>query len=443
MGIDFATEVREFLTGLKDDYSGKQKKFEENQKKLFEAFKEENDKRISNLAEGKAVSELTEKVDKIGAAMDDFQSKAEKELTEIKRIGSPAAKTAEAQAVEAEVKSAFDKLLRTGNAGRMTEGELEALSKKQSELSGGKHTAAEYKGAMIAGNDPEGGIFVLPELDKTVMKLVREDVALMRLARNVTTGTSAYQKRVRLSGAGYTWEGEETHPATTDTPTYGVLTFPVRTIAANPSISQELLQDADVTVENELMDALVEDFSDGIGDALINGNDNKRPRGMLSYPAVADANWEWGKLGFTKTGGASGFAATAPGDALIGLISSLKTSYLAGARFLMNKTTMAEIRKMKDGQGNYLWQPSFQLGTPNSLLGYPVELDTKMPDLGANKFPVAFGNFERGYLVVNRSGINLIRDPYSQKPYVIYSCRRRIGGGVYNFEAIKLLKCAA
>lgn len=438
--MDFATEVKEFLSNLREDYAGKQKKFEDGQKKLFEDFKSENDKRLSNLAEGKAVSELTEKVDRIGKAMDEFQSKAEKEFTELKRIGKPAS---DSDASDSEVKSAFSKLLRTGNAGRMTEKEVEALAKKQSELSGGKHTASEYKSAMIAGNDPEGGIFVLPELDKTVMKLVREDVALMRLARNVSTGTSAYQKRVRLSGAGYTWEGEETHPLTTETPQYGVLTFPVRTIAANPSISQELLQDADVNVEQELMDALVEDFADGISDALINGADNKRPRGLLSYDTVADANYEWGKLGFIKTGKAAAFADTAPGDALISLITALKTSYHTGATFLMNKTTLSAIRKFKDGQGNYLWQPSFQLGVPNTLLGYPIALDAKMPDLGANKFPVAFGNFDRGYLVVNRSGINLIRDPYSQKPYVIYSCRRRIGGGVYNFEAIKLLKCAA
>lgn len=310
-------------------------------------------------------------------------------------------------------------------------------------MSKGRVTAHEYKSSMIAGSDPDGGYFVLPDMDKSIMKLVLDEVALGRMAQTVTTASSSYSKRVRLSGSGYTWEGEETHPSTTDTPTYGTLKFDVHTIAANPSISQELLQDADVNVEQELMTAMTEDFADGIGDALINGNDNRRPRGLLSYPTVADNAWKWGSLGFVKTGAAAGFATTAPGDALISLIYSLKAPYLNGASFLMNRNTLAEIRKMKDGQGNYLWQPSFQAGQPDMLLGYRLELDSKMPNFGSNAMPIAFGDFKRGYLVIRRSGMTLIRDQYTMKPYVVFSTRMRLGGGVQNFEAIKLLKCAA
>ena len=406
----------------------------------FEEYKKVNDERIKKLEEGKAVSELEEKLAKIDSALNERDEKIEKQFAELKRFGGTAQdKTCQ----EAEVKSAFNKLLRSGSSVRMTQGEIEALAKKQSELSNHRVLPDEYKSSMIAGSDPDGGYFVLPELDKAVMKLAEDDIALMSMSQVVTASSSVYAKRVRVSGSGYKWEGEETHPETTETPTYSVLSFPVHTIAANPSISQELLQDADVNVEQELMEAMTSDFVEGIGDALINGNDNKRPRGILSYPTVLDSAWKWGSIGYTKTGAAAGFATDGAGDALINTLYSLKTSYLSNATWLMNRSTLAEIRKMKDGQGNYLWQPSFQAGQPDNLLGYSLRVDAKMPNLGANNCPVAFGDFRRGYLVVRRTGMTLIRDQYTQKPYVVFSTRMRIGGGVQNFEAIKLLKCAA
>ena len=412
--------------------------FEEKQK-AFHEYKEANDERIAKLEKHEGVAELEQKLDRINKDMDERDERIEKQFAELKRFGT----AQNGQEQEAEVKSAFNKLLRSGSSARMSESEVEALAKKQAEMSNGRISASEYKSAMIAGSDPDGGYFVLPELDKSIMKLAEEEIAMMGLAQVVTTSSSVYNKRVRISGSGYTWEGEETHPETTETPKYSVLAFPVHTIAANPSISQELLQDADVNVEAELMEAMNADFVEGIGEALIHGNDNRRPRGLLSYPMVQEAAWKWGSIAYTKSGGANGFAADAPGDALISMLYSLKTPYLGNATWLMNRSTLAEIRKMKDGQGNYLWQPSFQIGQPDTLLGYGLRLDSKMPNLGAGATPIAFGDFRRGYLVVRRSGMTLIRDQYTQKPYVVFSTRMRLGGGVQNFEAIKLLKCAA
>ena len=406
----------------------------------YEEFKKTNDERIAKLEKGEAISELEEKMGRIEKALDSNTSKLETQIAELKRFGATADN---GKNEETEVKSAYSKLLRNGSSVKMTERELEALCKKQAAMSNGKVSAEEFKAAMIAGSDPDGGYFVLPELDRQVMKLAEAGVAVMRIAQTVTASGASYAKRVRISGAGHTWEGEETHPDTTETPRYSVLNFNVHTIAANPSISMELLQDADVNVEQELMDAMVSDFSEGIGDALINGNDNRRPRGILSYPMVADDNWAWGKIGFVKTGKANGFADSNAGDALIDLIYSLKSPYLTNATFLMNRNTLAQIRKLKDGQGNYLWQPSFQIGQPDMLLGYRLELDSKMPNMGANAFPIAFGDFRKGYLVVRRTGLTTIRDQYTQKPYVVFSTRMRIGGGVQNFEAIKVLKCSA
>lgn len=412
--------------------------FEEKQK-AFHDYKEANDERIAKLEKHEAVAEVEQKLTRINKELDERDERIEKQFAELKRFGT----AQNGQEQEAEVKSAFNKLLRSGSSARMTETEVEALAKKQAEMSNGRVSASEFKSAMIAGSDPDGGYFVLPDLDKSIMKLAQEEIAMLDLAQVVTTSSSVYNKRVRISGSGYTWEGEETHPETTETPKYSVLAFPVHTIAANPSISQELLQDADVNVEAELMEAMNADFVEGIGDALINGNDNRRPRGLLSYPTVMEANWKWGSLAYTKTGAANGFATENAGDALINTLYSLKTPYLGNATWLMNRSTLAEIRKMKDGQGNYLWQPSFQIGQPDTLLGYGLRLDSKMPNLGAGATPIAFGDFRRGYLVVRRSGMTLIRDQYTQKPYVVFSTRMRLGGGVQNFEAIKLLKCAA
>jgi HK97 family phage major capsid protein len=196
-------------------------------------------------------------------------------------------------------------------------------------------------------------------------------------------------------------------------------------------------------VEGDLIDEIGITFADQEAQAFIDGSGVNRPKGFLSYSTVANASYTWGSLGFVVTGGASGFAASNPSDALIDLQHSLKRNYRGGAAFVMNDATLGAIRKFKDGQGIYLWAPSgLQQGVAGQLLGHSVVTDDYMPDLGSNAFPIAFGDFQRGYLIVDRRGTTILRDPYTAKPYVKFFATRRVGGGITNFEAIKLLKCS-
>ena len=144
-----------------------------------------------------------------------------------------------------------------------------------------------------------------------------------------------------------------------------------------------------------------------------------------------------------KTGQADGFSVADPADALINLIYAIRSGYRANAHFVMNRATQRVIRKFKDGDGNYLWQPSLAAGQASTLLGFPVAESEDMPDIAADSLPIAFGDFQRGYLIVDRIGIRVLRDPYSNKPYVMFYTTKRVGGGIQDFSAIKLLKVAA
>ncbi|MGI9425186.1 MAG: phage major capsid protein, partial [Hyphomicrobiaceae bacterium] len=160
-------------------------------------------------------------------------------------------------------------------------------------------------------------------------------------------------------------------------------------------------------------------------------------------PVAGSSSPPWGNLGSIKTGKADGFADSDPADALVDLIYAIKSGYRANAHFVLNRTTQSVIRKMKDGDGNYLWQPSLAAGRASTLLGFPVAESEDMPDIAADSLPVAFGDFQRGYLIVDRIGIRVLRDPYSNKPHVLFYTTKRVGGGVQDFNAIKLLQVAA
>ncbi len=219
--------------------------------------------------------------------------------------------------------------------------------------------------------------------------------------------------------------------------------FPTHELYANPGATQTLLDDNSVDLAEWLADEVSMEFAEQEGDAFVNGDGSEKPRGLLSYPTVANDNWSWGRLGYIASGAAGDFAASDPSDAFIDMIYGLRRGYRQNARWLMNDLTTARIRKFKDGQGNYLWQPSSQAGEPATFMGYPHEADDWMPDVAANSLPVAFGDFRCGYLIIDRTGIRVLRDPYTNKPYVHFYTTKRVGGGIQNFQAIKVMKIAS
>jgi HK97 family phage major capsid protein len=245
-----------------------------------------------------------------------------------------------------------------------------------------------------------------------------------------------------MGGAGAGWVGEEESRPETATPTLRELTFTVMEMYANPATTQRMLDDGIIDIAQWLADEVQQTFAEMEGSAFVIGDGNKKPRGFLNYPTVANANYSWGNIGFTVTGGAAGFAASNPIDALIDLYYSLRQGMRDGASWLMNDQVMGQARKFKDVGGNYIWEAPNAAADVGTILGKPVYTDDNMPALGANAFPVAFGNFKRGYLILDRTGIRVLRDPYTNKPKVHFYTTKRVGGGVANFEAIKLLKCS-
>jgi HK97 family phage major capsid protein len=300
----------------------------------------------------------------------------------------------------------------------------------------------EVKAAMETQSNPDGGFLVPDTMEAAIDRVLGTMSAMRGLARVMTIGTPEYKKLVNLGGTASGWVSEKAARPTTGTPTLSEIAINAKEIYANPNATQTLLDDSRVDIEQWLADEVSAEFAEEEGTAFITGDGVAKPRGILGHSTVANASYAWGSLGFVVTGAAAAFHATLPADAFIDLYYALKAGYRNGATWITSDAVMKDIRKFKDGQNNYLWAPPTGPDMPATILGKPVVTDDNMPALAANAFPVAFGNFQRGYLIVDRSGVRVLRDPYTNKPYVSFYTTKRVGGDVVNFEAIKLLKCS-
>lgn len=300
--------------------------------------------------------------------------------------------------------------------------------------------------ALTTGSNPDGGYLIPTEIDRTIGQLVQVDSTMRRLARVISTNRESYVRLYNLKGTEANWVTETEARSETAGPKFAKLEVPVCELVAQPVSTQQLLDDAMIDVASELEQDIALAFSQKENTAFVNGDGVKQPKGFLDYTKVANASFAWGKLGFVTTGEAAGFAATtasvSPADCLINLIYSLKSGYRTNAVFVMNTSTVAIVRKFKDNDGRFLWVDSIAAGQPPTLLGYPVYVEDEMPSIEANAFPIAFGDFSRGYVIVDRTGMRMLIDPYTSKPFVKFYTTRRVGGGVQDFNAIKLLKIA-
>ncbi len=303
--------------------------------------------------------------------------------------------------------------------------------------------------AMSTQSNPDGGYTVVPELDTVLDTVLRSNSPLRGLARvvNQTPGTGDWKKVIALTGSQSAWVGEEDDRADLNNGKFGEISIPAREIYAMPQLTNNLLEDSSFDLNAFMAEDVAGEFALTESAAFISGTGVKQPSGFLSRPVAttADATRAFGTLQYTATGAASAFATSNPADVLHDLMTSLRAPYRAGpgVAWLMNSATANVIRKFKDGQGNYLWTNAIAAGTPDRLLGYPVAIDESMPDIGAGAFPVAFGNWQRGYAIVDKPGIRLIVDRLTKKGWTKMFFYKRVGGGVVDSNAIKLLKVAA
>jgi HK97 family phage major capsid protein len=380
--------------------------------RVFEAFKTENDDRSAERRPPDVVND--EKMARMEQRLDDLTLKSARPA-----LGRD---TAPSSAAQLEHKSAFLEYVRTGESGGLRRLETKALS---------------------VGSNPDGGYLVPDEIEHAIGRRLTDISPIRSIAGVRQVGGSVYKKPFMTTGPSVGWVGETAARPQTNTPVLDELSFPTMELYAMPAATASLIEDSVVNIEEWLAGEVEQVFAEQEGAAFVSGDGVNKPKGFLSYNKVDNGSWSWGNIGYLPTGAAGAFPASNPSDVLVDLIYSVKAGYRQNGNFVMNRKTQSTVRKFKDSTGNYLWQPPAQANGRATLMNFPVVESEDMPDVGANSFAIAFGDFRRGYLIVDRAGVRVLRDPFSAKPYVLFYTTKRVGGGVQDFDAVKLLKFAA
>ncbi|WP_431688797.1 phage major capsid protein [Hahella sp. NBU794] len=373
----------------------------------FTEFKSANDSSME--ATRAEVIKLTEKTDKLNAQLSELEA-LKKELDGLyKKQNRPG--TVEG---DAEYRKHFiDQWMRKNNA-----------------------AGIEVKAVNLGANQ-DGGFGVPEELDRQILELERELSPMRALCRNIQVSTDGYKRLVNLGGAGSGWVGETDARPETNTPKLAQIEAFMGEIYANPATTQKALDDVYFNVEQWIADEVAQEFVDREADAFLNGDGVGKPKGILSYAmdAAPDASREFGKLQRVISGKAGDFTA----DNLLSVIYRLKKAFRRNASWMMTGTTVEKVRKFKDADGNYMWRPGIEAGQPSMLLGYGIEENEDMPEVAADANAILFGDFMRGYSIVDRIGARMLRDPYTHKPFVHFYTTKRVGGMLVDSNAIKVL----
>ncbi len=305
--------------------------------------------------------------------------------------------------------------------------------------------------AMSAGSGPDGGYMVHTQFSSGFTKVMAEISPIYRQARviQLDPGNDSFEEPIDSETAEAHWTGEQSARNESGTPGLKMFYVSLDEIYAMPKVTQKLVDLASFDVMAWLQTKVGEGFGVKESAAFHNGDSIQKPRGFLTYDiaTTADASRPWGTIQYIPSGASGAFksasASVSPADALIDMVTALKPQYRSGARWYMNRNTAGVVRKFKDADGRFVWVDSIISGQPSTLLGYPVEIDEDMPDIAADSLSVAFGNMQRAYTIIEKPGIKFLPDPYSAKPHVLLYSYRRVGGGMNNSEALKLMKFSA
>ena len=302
---------------------------------------------------------------------------------------------------------------------------------------------AEIK--SISGVTPADGGYAVPqEIDAMIAAELKEISPIRQIAQVVQVGSAGYRKLIATGGVASGWVGEGDGRPETATPSFAEIAPPSGDLYANPAASQNMLDDVGFDLESWLASEVAMEFARAEGAAFVNGSGSDQPLGFLSSPTSlsGDAVRPFGSLQYIGSGDNAGFDAN-PEARMIDLVHTLKAGHRQGASWVMNSATLSEVRKLKTSDGAFLWQPGIVEGQPDRLLGYPVIEAEDMPDIANGNSPIAFGNFRAGYLIAERSATQVLRDPFTNKPFVHFYATKRVGGQVLDSAAIKLLTIEA
>ncbi len=388
--------------------------------RAFEAFRETNDERLGQIESRLGADVITEeKLARIDRTLDQTKSRLDQLALKAKRPALGERDETPDPPVQREHKAAFEAYMRTGDAQGLKRLEEKALS---------------------AVSGPDGGFLVPVPQERELLRRMSLVSPIRALATVREISGSQLKKAFSTTGPASGWVNETAARPQTNSQILADLTFPAMELYAMPSATQTLLDDGAIDIESWIADEVQTVFAEREGQAFISGDGVDKPRGLLAYNPVPQASWSWGNVGYLATGVSGAFAALSQSDILIDLAYAVKAPYRQNGTFLMSRSTQSMVRKFKDTQGNYLWHPPASLGQSATLMNFPIVESEDMPNIAANSFSVAFGDFRRAYLVVDRMGIRVLRDPYTAKPYVLFYTTKRVGGGVQDFDAYKLLK---
>lgn len=347
--------------------------------------------------------------------------KQEEKMTMFERKTLAAARPALAATdYDAPHQKAFDAYLRSGDDDGLRGLELDQKS-------------------MSTAVNSDGGFLVDPQMSETIKSVLHSGASIRAVASVVNVEATSYDVLVDTTDLGAGWASETAASAETGTPTIDRITIPLHELSALPKASQRLLDDAAFDIESWLAGRIAEKFARAEAAAFVSGDGIDKPTGFLTHPVVDNDIWAWGNIGYVPTGLDS---ALGNGDAVIDLVYALGAEYRANGTFVMNSKTAGEVRKLKDGDGRFLWSDGLAAGEPARLLGYPVLIAEDMPDIASGSDSIAFGDFAAGYTVAERPDLRVLRDPFSAKPNVLFYATKRVGGDVSDFAAIKVLRFA-
>lgn len=390
--------------------------------------------------------------DELATAWVAFQAKHEQELGEIKAGKTDVVTKTEVETINAaltELQTAVDEQAKIQAAAKLGNGGVigdiqadpEYAAAFKAHMRRGDRATPEFEAALQKGVDADGGFLAPIEWDRTIGEKLKLISPMRAESRVITISVAGFKKYFGDRNIGSGWVGETATRPTTTTPQIGVVDFTPGELYANPAITQQLLDDSAVDLEQWLGSEVDTEFARQEGIAFVSGDGVNKPYGVLTY-VVGAANAARHPYGAIKVVN-SGVAAALGGDGLLDIMYDLPTEFAANAKWHMNRLSVGSARKLKDGQNNYLWQPSYASGQPQTLAGAPIVEHPDMPLVAAGNIAALFGDMEATYLVIDRVGIRVLRDPFTNKPFVHFYTTKRVGGGVHNPEPMRALKIAA
>lgn len=392
-------------------------------------------------------------IEDLNVAFEAFKAKHNQELEEIKKRGGADVITAEEveriNAALTELQSAVDDQAKINAAAKLGDGAVigdikadpEYTAAFKAHMRKGERAPSDIQAAMSKGTDADGGYLAPIEWDRTIGQKLKQISPIRANSRVITISTAGFKKLFSDRNVGSGWVGETASRPATATPQIGALQFDTGEIYANPAISQQLLDDAAVDLEDWLGSEVDTEFARQEGIAFLSGDGSNKPYGILTYVegAANAARHPYGAIAAVN----SGAAAALTGDGILDLIYSLPSEYTPGAKLYINRQSILAARKLKDGQNNYLWQPSYASGQPQTLAGEAIVEVPGMPGIAAGNVAALYGDMEATYLVIDRIGIRVLRDPFTNKPFVHFYTTKRVGGGVHDPQPMRALKVGA